>query len=50
MKTIEEVTRALQDKLAIQDFIKKEYKDKKKTKALTETQRIERIEKLLGLF
>ena len=50
MKKREEATQALQDKLAIQDAIKKEYKDKKKSKPLTEVQRIERIEKLLGLL
>ena len=50
MKTIEEVNKTLQDKIEAKDAIKKEYKDKKKTKPLTEIQRIERIEKLLGLL
>jgi len=50
MKKMEEVTQALHDKLAIQDATKKEYKDKNKSKALTDKERIERIEKLLGLL
>ena len=50
MKKMEEITQALHDKLAIQDAIKKEYKDKNKSKALTDKERIERIEKLLGLL
>jgi len=50
MKKMEEVTQALQDKLATQDAIKKDYKDKKKTKPLTDKERIDRIEKLLGLL
>ena len=50
MKTdLKPLIAALETKKAAQDAIKAEYKAKEKGKALTTAERLERIERLLGL-
>lgn len=39
-----------EEKKAKADAVKTEYKDKKKVKALTDKERIDRLEKLLGIY
>lgn len=45
----EELMKRIQDKKAAQAAIKQEYEDKEKVKALTTAERLDRIERLLGL-
>lgn len=46
---LEELTQKLQEKKIKQDEVKKKYKSKDKVKKLTLSERIERIEEILGI-
>jgi hypothetical protein len=46
---LETIKRALEDKRSKREAIKNEFKDKEKEKALTIEQRLDRIERLMGV-
>lgn len=49
MKALSPEVQRLQDEQAKQKAVRAEYKDKQKVKALTTAERIDRIEKMLGV-